>query len=107
MNTSYRLVWNESTGTWSVAHEMARGKGKGSTRRSLAPLQAFVLIAALLNTGPAAHADVSVTDNTGWGTVLIGNSGPIAGVANQPTTVGGTGSIAIGVGADTNGTEDR
>eukprot|EP01034_Spumella_vulgaris_P004859 gene4859-6207_t len=71
MNTSYRLVWNESTGTWAVAHEMARGKGKGTTRRALQSVQAFVLIAALMNTGPTAHADVTVFNNTGTGTVEI------------------------------------
>ena len=46
MNTSYRLVWNESTGTWSVAHEMARGRGKGTTRNVMRPVHAAILVAS-------------------------------------------------------------
>jgi hypothetical protein len=47
MNTSFRLVWNESTQTWCVAHEMARGRGKGGARLALRPVHAAIMIIML------------------------------------------------------------
>lgn len=47
MNKSYKLVWNEALGTWCVAHEAAKGRGKGKAKGSrfgIGPIAAAVLL---------------------------------------------------------------
>ena len=105
MNTSYRLVWNESTGTWCVAHELARGRGKGGTqRRALRPAHALILIAALLQSPPLAHADVLVRNanvNGAGGVELLDTSARsiVIGNASIAPLPPGQDSMAIGNGA--------
>ena len=99
MNTSYRLVWNESTGSWSVAHELARGRGKGGTRvrPALHPVHAAVLIAALLNPGPVAFADVVINDSNLTGGSASANTATAGQISiGNVTTINNIGSIAIG-----------
>lgn len=35
MNQTYRIIWSESQQAFVVASELARGKGKGSSRRKV------------------------------------------------------------------------
>ena len=80
LNKTYRLVWNDSTGTWNVAHELARGRGKGSKSVRLAPIVAACV--ALL------ACDRGLAD------VILRNSSVDSGsVANQP---GLTPNVVIG-----------
>ncbi|RKT98750.1 hypothetical protein C7H84_35325, partial [Burkholderia sp. Nafp2/4-1b] len=61
MNRAYRSVWNETTRTWNAVQETAKGKTKGSTRRSTGVARASVAAAVLAVTlgawAPAALAD--------------------------------------------------
>ena len=55
MNHSYRLVWNDALGLWTVAHERARGRGKSRNRTVLAAAAALLLAhGASQAAGPAA-----------------------------------------------------
>ena len=46
MNKSYRVIWNSTTGTWTVAPEICRARGKSTSRAVVAATTA--LMGALL-----------------------------------------------------------
>ncbi len=103
MNTSYRLVWNESTGTWSVAHELARGHGKArSARRTLTAIQCAVLIAGLIQAPPLAHADIIVQGGTITGTASPGGNVVVGQNTTYPASINQTvvGDNATSAGQD-------
>ncbi len=54
MNAVYKLIWNVSTGTWAVAHELAASRGKKTGRSRLA---AAMTVALALPAGAAFAAD--------------------------------------------------
>ncbi len=54
MNAVYKLIWNVSTGTWAVAHELAASRGKKTGRSRLA---AAMAVALSLPAGAALAAD--------------------------------------------------
>ncbi len=65
MNRSYALIWNHAQGTWTVAHEHARKRGKGA---------GAVVAASLVLAGSAFAADLPT------GGQVVSGSGAI----NQP-----------------------
>ncbi|WP_454254207.1 two-partner secretion domain-containing protein [Pseudomonas sp. Marseille-Q8238] len=81
MNRTYALVWNPSLGTWSVADEHARRRGKGA---------GAVLAAALLLPGLALAADLPSGGNIVSGSGQIGSPN-----GNQLTIDQGSNKLAI------------
>ncbi|MDO3665778.1 ESPR-type extended signal peptide-containing protein [Acinetobacter higginsii] len=98
MNKVYKVVWNASIGAWVATSELAKSKTK--TKSKVLNLSAAVLVGAI-SFSPAAFAAQGADGGTGSGTSISGTSTQCReGVAN--TT--GTRDIAIGCGAQTQGT---
>lgn len=83
MNKIFKVIWDISTGTYKVAGEMAKSRGKKTGSRKLA-LLAAVGLSSLLSTGTAF---ANAGDDTGAGVVV---------------DQAGTGWIAIGTGVTAN-----
>ncbi|WP_408232919.1 ESPR domain-containing protein [Paraburkholderia dipogonis] len=109
MNKSYKTVWNETTGTYVAAPEVAKSRGKESRSKK-------ALVVALLAAGAGSvasmHAYAGAVDggtaNGGPTSEAIGTGATTAynydiAVGYGATTVGGAnnnvGAIAIGAGA--------
>ncbi|WJF90752.1 ESPR-type extended signal peptide-containing protein [Paraburkholderia bonniea] len=64
MNKIYRIVWNATTQSWSVASELVRGRSKGSNNKKILALLALAGAANLVSLNAiAAPALTSGTDN--------------------------------------------
>lgn len=47
MHRAYRIVWNSAIGVWQVVSEAARGRSKGSSKRSISTLVALTAVGVL------------------------------------------------------------
>ena len=72
MNRSYALIWNHALGSWAVAHEHARKRGKGA---------GAVLAASLVLAGSAFAADLPTGGQLVSGSGSISQSGSATTVA--------------------------
>jgi len=79
MNKSYKTVWNETTGTYVAAPEVAKSRGKASKSKK-------ILAAAMLILGAGASLDAMAS----------GNGTQIGGCANTDNS-GGTPSSSIAI----------
>jgi len=91
MNKTYRSVWNESTGTWVAASEVAKSHGK----KSRSSRKAQVALGFLSVAGLAGSAHASAIDGGYIGSQSGGNTIAIGTNASASTAPGG---IAIGAG---------
>ncbi|MFM0735596.1 ESPR domain-containing protein, partial [Paraburkholderia sediminicola] len=57
MNKSYKTVWNETTGTYVAASEVAKSRGKGTKSK-------VVLVAAMVAAGVATDANAGAAANS-------------------------------------------
>ena len=60
MNRAYRLVWNETNGTWVAVAETARSRGKGSGRSARDTILA-ALVASGLAVAPVSAEQAATT----------------------------------------------
>ncbi|PKF32548.1 ESPR-type extended signal peptide-containing protein [Acinetobacter proteolyticus] len=98
MNKVYKVVWNASIGAWVATSELAKSKTK--TKSKVLNLSAAVLVGAI-SFSPSAFAAQGTDGGSGSGTSISGtNTQCREGVANTS----GTRDIAIGCGAQTQGT---
>ncbi|MGF6997942.1 ESPR-type extended signal peptide-containing protein, partial [Paraburkholderia sp. GAS32] len=105
MNKSYKSVWNESTGTYVAASEVARSRGKSSVSKK-------ALVIAMLMAGAGASLDAEA--NSGIGTNLGGcantdlangaKSIAISSTNSPCTDATGIYATAIGASATASGT---
>ncbi|MEM5386321.1 ESPR-type extended signal peptide-containing protein [Paraburkholderia phymatum] len=110
MNRVYRTVWNETTGTWAAAQENAAGRGKGSSKKSLAAV--IGVVGAGLGLA-ASGAQAAVTNGygslelcPGLATGGIGSSfGYATNVNNLDCTISGSNPLSFSLNntGDTNG----
>ncbi|HFV8270560.1 calcium-binding autotransporter Cah [Escherichia coli] len=80
LNTSYRLVWNHVTGTFAVASELARTRGK---RAGVAA--ALSLAAVMSAPAPAADSAVQAGDTVNGGTLTNHDNQIVFGTASGMT----------------------
>ncbi|WP_183081969.1 YadA family autotransporter adhesin [Paraburkholderia sp. BL23I1N1] len=102
MNKSYKTVWNETTGTYVAASEVARNKGKTSLSKS-------ALVSALLAIGASMDASAGSVDGgsaTGTNSVAVGPSAQATGANAIAEGMGAkaAGGNSIYLGANTDGT---
>ncbi|WP_433847154.1 ESPR-type extended signal peptide-containing protein [Acinetobacter proteolyticus] len=98
MNKVYKVVWNASIGAWVATSELAKSKTK--TKSKVLNLSAAVLVGAI-SFSPSTFAAQGTDGGSGSGTSISGtNTQCREGVANTS----GTRDIAIGCGAQTQGT---
>lgn len=122
MNTIYKLIWNVSTGTWAVAHELAAARGKKTGRNRLAAALAAAMMlpagAALAGDVPEAptcaiNETISADDlrceatlqqaSAGIGTLAALDDTYIKVIGNTAASASGGFSVAIGNNAQTGG----
>ncbi|MBK3787109.1 hypothetical protein G3A43_43920, partial [Paraburkholderia aspalathi] len=107
MNKSYRVVWNASTGTWSAASELTKGRRKSNPRSRRALVAAMVLAASFGGGGFAQNARASTQYGNG-AQVACSNDvalGDNAKASSQPVSAcGGLGATAVGSSAQATNT---
>ncbi|MDA7418439.1 autotransporter outer membrane beta-barrel domain-containing protein [Xenophilus arseniciresistens] len=105
MNRIYRVVFNRATGTWQVASECARGRGKpGRARRDAVPLAALALLAAALGGAAPAAAQPVRTEGSVWTAPNFSEQPtPVPAVPPSPWDLGGT-HLFVGGTSDSPGT---
>ncbi|GAB03117.1 trimeric autotransporter adhesin Ata [Acinetobacter sp. NBRC 100985] len=96
MNKVYKVVWNASLGAWVATSELAKSKTK--TKSKILNLSAAVLVGAI-SFSPTAFAATNIGGGSGSGTSI---SGDRCGEGTANTS--GSRDIAIGCGAQTQGT---
>ncbi|WP_017196949.1 trimeric autotransporter adhesin Ata [Acinetobacter venetianus] len=96
MNKVYKVVWNASLGAWVATSELAKSKTK--TKTKILNLSAAVLVGAI-SFSPTAFAATNIGGGSGSGTSI---SGDRCGEGTANTS--GSRDIAIGCGAQTQGT---
>jgi filamentous hemagglutinin family protein len=75
INRIFRLIWNESLGSWIPAPEIARGRGKRNGRSAaLAPLLAALCLGVAAHAGPAVGVAPLPTQLPTGGTVVGGSA---------------------------------
>ncbi|MCS4298398.1 MULTISPECIES: YadA-like family protein [Acinetobacter] len=92
MNKVYKIVWNESLGTWCAISEVSKTRGKRSSAKTTVA-GALLAISALTMSSMAAAADHYVSINDG---------GTQGGNYNNDGATG-LNAIAVGVGASATG----
>ncbi|MEX8499820.1 YDG domain-containing protein, partial [Leptothrix ochracea] len=95
MNRSYRLVWNDATQRFIPAPEIARGRGKGSSRAA----QAVLAVACVLGLGglsPSVSWAAGAVGATVTATALPSGGQVVAGQATWTTTLSPTLSPVAG-----------
>ncbi|HCQ6994394.1 TPA: YadA-like family protein [Escherichia coli] len=104
MNKIFKVIWNPATGSYSVASETAKSRGKKSGRSKLL-ISALVAGGLLSSFGAQAQAGrdngqgVNYGQGTGTGWVAIGEDAK----ANSFTDTGGGSSTAVGYHATADG----
>jgi filamentous hemagglutinin family protein len=88
MNRSYRLVWNDATQRFVPAPEIARGRGKGSSRAA----QAVLTIATLLGLGGLSTSGWAVGVG-GVGATALPSGGQVA--VGQATLTATAANLAV------------
>jgi len=79
MNRIYNTIWNEARGTYVVAHEKNKAKGKAKGEKSLARCSLTAAVSALFMSGAALAADLPT------GGQIVGGSGTISQSGNVMT----------------------
>ncbi|EPB8685359.1 TPA: adhesin [Escherichia coli] len=108
MNKIFKVIWNPATGSYSVASETAKSRGKKSGRSKL-------LISALVAGGMlssfGANAEVALDGGTSFETpaltdvwIAIGQGAVASSTGNGSAAGGGTGSVAVGAHSEATGT---
>ncbi|WP_031234837.1 trimeric autotransporter adhesin Ata [Acinetobacter sp. COS3] len=95
-NKVYKVVWNASLGAWVATSELAKSKTK--TKSKILNLSAAVLVGAI-SFSPTVFAATNIGGGSGSGTSI---SGDRCGEGTANTS--GSRDIAIGCGAQTQGT---
>jgi outer membrane autotransporter protein len=111
MNRIYNTIWNEARGTYVVAHEKSKSKGKpASTRKGVVNAVTAALLSmsagAALAAGWTANSnttdDVSLSSGQSITTGVIG-SGTFSGSINNSGTISGTRAIGLLAGSSISG----
>ncbi|EHQ2585498.1 YadA-like family protein [Escherichia coli] len=98
MNKIFKVIWNPATGSYSVASETAKSRGKKSGRSKLL---ISALVAGGLLSSFGASAEVSLDGGTSTETPEIDNVWIAIGKGSKASSSsGGTASVAIGVQAE-------
>ncbi|WP_427927656.1 YadA-like family protein [Acinetobacter guillouiae] len=106
MNKVYKIVWNESLGTWCAISEVSKTRGKRSSVKTTVA-GALVVVSALTMSGMTAAADNYVSVNDGG--TQSGNYNNDGAVASGSVVIGpdsssiGASGVAIGNNADVTG----
>lgn len=99
MNKIFKVIWNPATGSYSVASETAKSRGKKSGRSKL--LISALVVGGLLSSG--AHAEVALDGgksaeatplSNGW--IAIGFGAIATSAQTGPGGGSNTSSVAIG-----------
>ncbi|WGY64729.1 YadA-like family protein [Escherichia marmotae] len=99
MNKIFKVIWNPATGSYSVASETAKSRGKKSGRSKL--LISALVVGGLLSSG--AHAEVALDGgksaeatplSNGW--IAIGFGAIATSAQTGPSGGSNTSSVAIG-----------
>ncbi|WP_105279664.1 YadA-like family protein [Escherichia sp. MOD1-EC6096] len=99
MNKIFKVIWNPATGSYSVASETAKSRGKKSGRSKL--LISALVVGGLLSSG--AHAEVALDGgksaeatplSNGW--IAIGFGAIATSAQTGPSGGANTSSVAIG-----------
>ncbi|WIX48615.1 YadA-like family protein [Escherichia coli] len=101
MNKIFKVIWNPATGSYTVASETAKSRGKKSGRSKLL---ISALVAGGLLSSFGAYAEVSLDGGTSAETPALDNVWIAIGKGSKASSVsaGGTASVAIGVQAEAN-----
>ena len=101
MNKIFKVIWNPATGSYTVASETAKSRGKKSGRSKLL---ISALVAGGLLSSFGAYAEVSLDCGTSAETPALDNVWIAIGKGSKASSVsaGGTASVAIGVQAEAN-----
>ncbi|HIC1096946.1 TPA: YadA-like family protein [Escherichia coli] len=101
MNKIFKVIWNPATGSYSVASETAKSRGKKSGRSKL--LISALVVGGLLSSF-GAYAEVSLDGGKSTETPEISNLWIAIGQGSKASSVsaGGSASVAIGVQAEAN-----
>ena len=101
MNKIFKVIWNPATGSYTVASETAKSRGKKSGRSKLL---ISALVAGGLLSSLGAYAEVSLDGGTSAETPALDNVWIAIGKGSKASSVsaGGTASVAIGVQAEAN-----
>ena len=106
MNKVYKIVWNESLGTWCAISEVSKTRGKRSSAKTTVA-GALLAVSALTMSGMTAAADNYVSVNDGG--TQSGNYNNDGAVASGSVVIGpdsssiGASGVAIGNNADVTG----
>ena len=106
MNKVYKIVWNESLGTWCAISEVSKTRGKRSSAKTNVA-GALLAVSALTMSGMTAAADNYVSVNDGG--TQSGNYNNDGAVASGSVVIGpdsssiGASGVAIGNNADVTG----
>ncbi|MFW1815946.1 YadA-like family protein [Acinetobacter guillouiae] len=106
MNKVYKIVWNESLGTWCAISEVSKTRGKRSSAKTTVA-GALLVVSALTMSGMTAAADNYVSVNDGG--TQSGNYNNDGAVASGSVVIGpdsssiGASGVAIGNNADVTG----
>jgi trimeric autotransporter adhesin len=106
MNKTYKVVWNESLGTWCAISEVSKSRGKRSSSKAVVA-SAFLAVSAFTFSGLSMAADNYVSINDGG--AQSGNYNNDGAVANNSVAIGpdsksiGESGVAIGNNANVSG----
>lgn len=92
MNRTYRSVWNEATGTWVAASELATGRKKKASSALVLRCSAAVGLAAVSLSAAASALDGGNIGSNGTSAALS------IGTGSSATS---SGDISIGAGSNT------
>lgn len=95
MNHSYRVVFNESTNTYTAVAEIAKARGKKSKSSKAAAVVAVGLSLGFASNAFAAQTTVQGTKNVveASGTAVYGNYNAVAGIGAQMIVVGNSNDV--------------
>ena len=108
MNKIFKVIWNPATGSYNVASETAKSRGKKSGRSKLL---ISALVAGELLSSFGAKAEVTLDGGTFfeptalsdvW--IAIGQGAVASSAGNGTSSGGGTGAVAVGAHAKATGT---
>ncbi|EHC1563071.1 adhesin [Escherichia coli] len=108
MNKIFKVIWNPATGSYNVASETAKSRGKKSGRSKLL---ISALVAGELLSSFGAKAEVTLDGGTFfeptalsdvW--IAIGQGAVASSTGNGTSSGGGTGAVAVGAHAKATGT---
>lgn len=108
MNKIFKVIWNPATGSYNVASETAKSRGKKSGRSKLL---ISALVAGELLSSFGAKAEVTLDGGTFfeptalsdvW--IAIGQGAVASSAGNGTSSGGGTGAVALGAHAKATGT---